>query len=57
MSMGWQKATTAQREKGEKMADRWLYDPKYCEGRLCTGDCDNCHVADEMDDEMAKERE
>lgn len=30
------------------MADRWLYDPNFCEGRLCVGDCDNCEVADEI---------
>lgn len=33
------------------MTDLWLYDPKFCDGKPCVGDCDKCHVADEMDNE------
>lgn len=24
------------------MSDLWLYNPDYCEGHPCPGDCDNC---------------
>ena len=29
----------------------WAYDPEKCDYDYCPGDCDNCHKADEGEEE------
>ena len=31
--------------------DKWAYDPKYCDGEICVGDCDLCDKPQIMDDD------
>lgn len=31
---------------------KWAYDPKYCDGDYCPGDCDLCHKVNERDVEV-----
>lgn len=29
----------------------WRYDPEKCEGKICCGDCDECHYPYDEDEE------
>ena len=31
--------------------DKWAYDPKRCDDQICPGDCDNCDLWKDDDDE------
>ena len=34
---------------------KWAYDPKYCDGEYCVGDCDLCYKPKIMEDEDEEE--
>lgn len=32
-------------------ASKWAYEPDICDGEPCVGDCDNCRLAEEAENE------